>query len=131
MLSNLPENLIVELKELTSKIFSFAIHEHPKIQSIVIQYNNEDITIGKNQAGSYKPIYYDPNYRKTGDEPYEIILEHYSDTINKTFNLIIDSHPRICSFNIYYNRKEIYVCRNTIGAISFYKALLFAPITIN
>lgn len=119
-----------ELKEPICKFcqeLSTHILKTHKARTIVINYNDDKVSIGKDNKGGYLPCYYDPN--QTQDQNIQKIVNNNTDTIKDCKDYIDQIHPtnKLRSFNIFYNCKngKINVCLNAIGNKSIAKSRLF------
>jgi hypothetical protein len=120
---NLPRD---DLMNLCMNIFTILQRENPRMKSMVIQYRDNNATVGRNVDGKFSPIYF------TGNEINDII-NRYMSAINAVFDMIKIAKPRTKSYIIHYVPQEethlLEICANRIGSKSYESSRLFEPIT--
>jgi len=126
----LSENLINDLKLMHVKLFPIIGNMKKNVRIFVVQLRNDEITVGGNVRSTYKPIYYNSYTKRDHDDEIKQILEEFNDTIVTIFHEIIKNRPKFKSYNIYFAKKSIHVCKNALGARSIGGSELFEHIDL-
>ena len=124
-LTDLSDELKDSIYKFCQDISSIILKTH-KARTIVINYNQNIVSIGKDESGGYIPCYYPPNQH---DPILLKLVNNNTDTINECKDYIDQIHPtnKMRSFNIFYNCKngKINVCQSAIGNKGIAKCRLF------
>lgn len=128
----LSETFKTQVYTVCKQVYDEIIQENGRITTIVIQFKNGDVTIGK--SGSYyRPIYYDaphqvfitPVIKSIGDANAHIFIS--------LFDQIKIDYPtkKYKSFNVHFNGKTncVSVCENRIGNTRMGCCGLYMPFT--
>lgn len=130
-MEKLEEQLQLLIKDFCVGVSNYIVNDNPRIKSLVIQYNNDHIFIGKS-SGSFYPDFYD-EYAKDGNPSKNKNLTEFikktGSCLTKCYQYILNNtkHKKIRGYNIRYSIKSsnIIVTLNRMGNLSIRRSQIF------
>lgn len=114
-MNDLDDDIKFPLAKFCRELFKLIHDKHTMIKSIVIQSNKDNLYVGKNDSGNFKPCYYSCNSQVIDNV--SSYVENNKDCIMECKKKVNEFNNKLKSFNIFYHVKEktINVCLNRIG----------------
>lgn len=120
------------VRNFCKNLFALAKINKPNIRSIVLQYKNGNIYVGRNQGGKYDATYY--NHGDIGEIANIVTSNEFQNLIKQIFDMIIiklsenkERKSNIKNFNIFYTTgtHKINICRSKIGSKGIDRSRIF------
>ena len=127
----LDKQLEISIKELCEGVAKFIIKDKSNIHSLVIQYKNDHIFVGRS-SGNFQPDFYNELAKDgivSSNKDLADFIKKTGGCVASCYRHIIDKteYKKIKGFNIRYSMKtgEINITLNRMGAVSIEASRIF------